>query len=283
MKLYNQNMPSYSRLYGHINEFKNFKDIDESRLNEIYELVNYFKSYEKSCGYKGYEMAINYLTSMLKISFDEKIVFLIMCSDYNLIHFNAFIRTPIISKDEIESLECSEDIKLAQIFRKKQLQELRNYVEETIGFFDFNLVSLEFIFFQRFYSDKVLFDGVHADMINLICKASSCYKNLYNLNQEKTKQLIINSDRYLNYLKENNKELGVNNLIFNIFYQSELLGLINNTERLFFFISTIDRECGALRYLNNNDLFQIENLVGFYDEKFMEAEKVYKKMYLKNQ
>lgn len=282
MKLYNRDMPSYSRLYGHINEFKKFNDIDENRLNEIYELVKHFKSYEKSCGYKGYEMAINYLTNLLKICFDEKIAFLIMCCDYDLIHFNDFIRTPIISKYEIESLENDDDINLALIFRKKQLQKLKKSIEETIGFFDFNLVSLEFIFFQKFYSDKVLVDGVHTDLTHLICEASSCYNTLNNLNQEKKNQLIKGSNNYLNYIKENNKKIEINSLLFNIFYQSDLLGLMNDTERLFFFISTIDRECKALNYLNDNSIFQIENIVGFYDDKFMKAEKVYKKKYLEN-
>ena len=159
VKTYDDCITNYSKLYYNLGKFNNFKNIDENNLYEINELVNHFKGYERSIGYEGYKMAINYLTNpynKLGYDFDTKIAFLILCCDPFLIHFNTYMKKPIISEDEISEIETIEEKNDARKAKIKQLKDFENEVKYRIDFYDYNLVNLEFAFFKKFYSDKVL-------------------------------------------------------------------------------------------------------------------------------
>lgn len=285
VKTYDGYITNYSKLYYNLGKFNNFKNIDENNLYEINEIVDHFKSYEGSIGYEGYEMAINYLTNpynRLCHDFDTKIVFLILCCDPCLIHFNTYMKSPIISEDEIGEIETIEEKNAARKAKIKQLKNFENEVKYRIGFYDYNLVNLEFAFFKKFYSDKVLFANVKADMISLIYKASLNYPFLNTLTNNEIEKLINNSKNYLSYLAKENKNNSINTMIFNIFYQGEILELETIIQKLFFLVATIDGECRALSCSNNlnvhNKEQEIENLIGFYNGNFIKAEKEYQKI-----
>lgn len=285
VKTYDDCITNYSKLYYNLGKFNNFKNIDENNLYEINELVNHFKGYERSIGYEGYKMAINYLTNpynKLGYDFDTKIAFLILCCDPFLIHFNTYMKKPIISEDEISEIETIEEKNDARKAKIKQLKDFANEVKYRIDFYDYNLVNLEFAFFKKFYSDKVLFTDVKADMINLIYKVSLNYPFLNTLTNNEIEKLINNSKNYLSYLAKENKNNSINTMIFNIFYQGEILGLETIIQKLFFLVATIDGECRALSCSNSlnvhNKKQEIENLIGFYNENFIKAEKEYQKI-----
>ena len=202
VKTYDDCITNYSKLYYNLGKFNNFKNIDENNLYEINELVNHFKGYERSIGYEGYKMAINYLTNpynKLGYDFDTKIAFLILCCDPFLIHFNTYMKKPIISEDEISEIETIEEKNDARKAKIKQLKDFENEVKYRIDFYDYNLVNLEFAFFKKFYSDKVLFTDVKADMINLIYKVSLNYPFLNTLTNNEIEKLINNSTNVVEY------------------------------------------------------------------------------------
>lgn len=285
MNLYETFMKNYEKLYYNMINFNNFQNIDENNLYEISEMVDYFKNYEKSIGSEGYYIAINYLTNnynRLRSDFDTKIAFLILCCDPYLIHFNTYMKSLIVSEDEIMELETTEEKNDAKKARLEQLKKLKNDIKYQIDFYDGNLIKLEFAFFEKFYGDKVLFTNVRADMINLIYNASLNYSHLNTLTDSEIMKLINSSNCYLNSLNEKNKSLSVNTIAFNTFYQGEILGLETMIQKLFFLVATIDRECKALSYYNDLCLYkrqyEIENLIGFYNEDFIMAEKEYQKI-----
>ena len=62
----------------------------------------------------------------------------------------------------------------------------------------------------------------------------------------------------------------------------KILGLETIIQKLFFLVATIDGECRALSCSNSlnvhNKKQEIENLIGFYNENFIKAEKEYQKI-----
>lgn len=286
MKTYDSGIPNYSKLYGHIVEFKGFKNIEENKLYEIEEMVNRFKKYEKSRGIEGYNIAITHITSSQmcrRFSFDEKMVYLILCCDPYLVHFYNFISTSIISNSDINELECIDEINMANEARQQQLYQLKNNIIQQIGFYDSNLINIEFSFFKRFYSDKVLIDNVKKDMIDILRKTFTNYYLISKLSEQEILDVMRKSDFYINYMLENNIRLSINTLAFNTFCQGEILDLKNCNQKILFIILTMDRKFKACDYYDELELIdrqqEIENLIGFYDENFIKAEKRLKKIY----
>lgn len=284
MRSYDESMPNYSRVFGHIVDFKNFKDIDENRLYEIEEKVLMYKD-KKNSNKEKYKFAIDYLSNSRNYplsDFDSKMVFLILYCDSALIHLHKYIEMSFISEYQIKNLTNKDDVKQALEVNRCKIYRFQQDIRDILGFYESNLINLEFAFFKRFYSDKVLLDNIKMDMTGLIPMNSICYSLMCNLTQQNKQRIIYKSDVYLNYINENNKELSINTLIFNTFYQSEILRLENVAEKLFFFISTIDRKCQALHCFENlkgsRGIEEIENILGFYDEHFIKAEKIYKKI-----
>lgn len=285
MKTYDSNIPGYSKLYYHINGFKHFEDINDNIVYEILEMVDRFKSYNNHVGYEGYKSAVSYLTSTCScrnFSFDTKTLFLILCCDPNLVHFYRFISTSIISLNEIEELTFGDEKDQAKMVRKKQLNQLEEDIKSQIGFYDSNLINFEFDFFKKFYSDKILLDNIKLDMMCVIRDLCSKHAMLKEISDKEITYLLDASDKYIKHLGGKKINVYGNTIAFNTFYQGEILGLFSNIQKLFFFISTIDRQCDAANLFSKSStketIYEIENLIGFYDEKFIEAEKSYKKI-----
>lgn len=284
MKIYDSCIPNYSKLYYRLGTFKNFSEIDDNQLYEIMEMVNRFKNHQTS-DIDNYRKVIDYLTNprlRMICDFDIKMAFLILCCDPYLIHFFEFIEKPIISESEIKKIESIDDVNEAKFVRRQQTKQLEDEIKSQAGFYDPNLINLEFSFFRKFYSDKMLVSNVKMDMVDSICDLSSNYLMLKKITCGQIIKVINSSNNYLRYISEHNKKLFINTLSFNTLYQSEMLGLENNIQKLLFFIVTIDRECKALSYFDSLDVHskkqEIENFIGFYNEDFIKAEKEYQKI-----
>lgn len=284
MKKYDPNIASYSKLYYGIGSFKDFQQINENDLYQIMEDVDYFKNFDKSVGFENYKNTMNYLTGSrlsIKYDFDIKMAFLILCCDPDLAHFYTYIKSSIVCESVIKELESTADICDAKNARIKQLKILKEKIKYKTDFYDLNLIDIEFSFFKRFYSDKLLLINVNANMIDSICNNLLDFSFFNKLTDIEILKLVQKSNKYLQYFADINKNICINNLAFNILYQAEMLGLENNIQKLFFFILTIDRECKALNYYNMpyfyDQKYEIESIVGFYDERLFEAERKYQK------
>lgn len=282
LRLYDSRVPNYSKLYFNLCKFNEFKDIDENTLYEINEIVERFRKRKENINTNLYITAINYLTDQyngMKFNFDVKMAFLILCCDPYFVHFNSFLEMQIISADEIDSLDTLKEQNDAKVIRNRQLKELKKNVIEILGYYDHNLINIEFSFFKAFYSDKILYKNIKADMNNLIDVISLNYLFINKLTNDEVASIITSSDQYLNYLFENN--CSINTILFNIFYQGKILKLDNNTQKLLFLIATIDRDCRACLCFDTLPKIygkrEIEDLLGFYNKNFIMAEKEYQK------
>ena len=285
MKIYDPDIPGYSKLYYNIKKFNNFEEISEINLYEILELVDHFKGYNKDSGYDGYKSAMSYLTTTfncMKLNFDAKIIFLILCCDPCLVHFYTFISTPIISLDEIKELEFDDEIQAAKMSRIRQLRKLEEDIKYQIDFYDPNLIHCEFAFFKKFCSDKILLNNIRLDMMSIIRSLCANHFMMKTITHNEIIYLLDTSDKYLQHIGNKQISLCGKTVVFNTYYQGDILGLFNNAQKLFFFISTIDRECRAAQLsdksLSKKTCDEIGNQIGFYDEKFIEAEKTYRKI-----
>ena len=91
-------------------------------------------------------------SSTLSFDFDTKILFLILCCDPQLVHFHRFVRTTVVSHDEIKGLKFEEEIEKAKMARRSQFQKLEEDIRYQIDFYDPNLINLEFIYFSSWIS-----------------------------------------------------------------------------------------------------------------------------------
>ena len=176
-----------TKFYQKEKESKRFTQITDEQLSaisdkvykkmEIEEESSYYRT-SKSSKLDRYIRALLYLTSPnihfdIK-TFDERLAYLIMMVDPNLVTFKEFLKINLVSLQEIAN---TEDVKLRNKMLEERKQTLLSYetaVRDQIGFFDVKLLKFEELFFKRFYAEKELITEVgqnNQDNLLLFAKA----------------------------------------------------------------------------------------------------------------
>lgn len=277
-----------TKFYQKENSFKKFDELDEEQLSTISKKVykmeenmisNLSHSSAKISKYERYQKALHYLTNHriyfdLK-TFDERIAFLIIMVDPNLVTFKEFLKIDLISTSEIDKLEDELDKNRLNMLRKQNLSKYESAVREKIGFFDIKLLKYEEIFFKKFFSEKELITEIERNNLNNLIIKAKLLKNFNNISQERYEELIFIANTWLLLVKEKkNHKIAA----YNITNQYKLLGLNNIQEQLALFILLIDNNLDMLRiYEEESRMKIIEKRIieefGYYNEELLVLER----------
>ena len=212
-----------------------------------------------------YQKTLQYLTNRLihfdLKTFDERIAYLIMMTDPNLIMFKEFLKLNLISISEINKITDKNKRNYLKELRKQTILEYESKVREKIGFFDIKLLKYEEIFFKKYFNKKELVTEVESNnQDNIISKAKSL-KNFNSISDERFKELVDIAETWLTLAPKN---YNFKVASYSVTNQHKLLGLKNAEEQLALFILLIDNNLDMLK------IYEEESMMKIIEEKITE-------------
>lgn len=277
-----------SKFYQKENSFKNFKDLSEEQLSilskKVYEKQeimqsNLPNSYTKLSNFETYQKTLQYLINPQIYfdlrTFDERIAFLIMMTDPNLVTFKEFLKLNFISIKEINKIENkSEKNRLIEI-RKETIAKYECIVRNKIGFFDIKLLKYEELFFKKFFNKKELITEIGLNNPDNFMEKAPLLKDFNSISQKRYEELVLIAQTWLSRVKvKNNYKIAA----YSVTNQYKLLGLNNPKEQFLLFILLVDNNLDMLRiYEEESQTKNIEKRIieefGFYNKELLVLEK----------
>ena len=240
-----------TKFYQKEGNFKKFANISEEQLSLISKKL--YKNQEKCNNtplnnLDKYKKILQYISNPLihldLNTFDERIAYLIMAIDPNLIMFKEFLKIDLISIDEINKTKNEKEKIHLKKLRNQTISIYENTVREKIGFFDVKLLKYEEMFFKKFFNEKELITEVKKNNhVNLHTKIKSL-KDFNNISNERYQELKNIAQTYLSLIKNSYNYQVVT---YNIFNQKKLLKLNTLEEQLALLILIIDSNLDMLK------------------------------------
>lgn len=154
----------WTKFYQKENNSKSFLELSEEQLSIVSKMV--YKMQEKMSTTLSkkdentkYQKTLEYLTNPLihldLKTFDERIAYLIMMIDPNLVTFKEYLKIDLISMKEIDKIEDENIRNYLKTIRKQTISAYENTVREKIGFFDIKLLKYEEMFFNKFFNERL--------------------------------------------------------------------------------------------------------------------------------
>lgn len=242
----------WTKFYLKEKDFKRFSELSEKELSSLSKKV--YKMQEKMSNnilqskLERYQKTLQYLTNpriyMDIKTFDERIAFLIMMTDPNLIMFKEFLKIDLINSADLTKIEDENERNNLKRIRKQTILTYESTVRNKIGFYDVKLLKYEEIFFKRYFNEKELLTEIGSNnQDNLLIKAKSL-KNFNSISDKRYEELVDIAQTWLSLAsKQNNLKIAS----YSITNQNKLLGLTNIAEQLALFILLIDSNLDMLR------------------------------------
>lgn len=236
---------------------------------------------KKMSNLERYRRTLQYLTSPLIglefRTFDERIAFLIMMVDPNLVTFKEFLKTDLISLEEIEkAADDKEKCRLRNI-RSQTIAAYETSVREKIGFYDVKLLKHEELYFKRFFGEKELVTEVNSHNQDSFIKRSKLLKDFNSISDERYERLTDLAQIWLSVAPDKfNSKVAT----YSVTNQKKLLGLNNLAEQLTLFILLVDPNLNMLKIyeeecmIKNTERRTIEEF-GYFNMDLIALERKY--------
>ncbi|MGN1371541.1 MAG: hypothetical protein ACI4XM_04640 [Candidatus Coprovivens sp.] len=277
------------KLYQKARSFKNFENLNEDDLVRISKKVYYKQESNQeptllnlvSNKLSKYLNTLRYLTNpQIHIelpNYDERIIYLIMSSDPDLVIYKEFLKRNITTIKEINS---EQDIRKKEELIEKRSIEIMEYqakVRSLIGFYDSQLLKFEEIYFKKFTSKYELITDVRQDYTTKLLAIVPLFKNLSPLSQKRYKELQEKATIWLN---ETHAINNLHTVAYSCNIQKETIGLNSILEQLVFFILVADPNLKCLQIYEEESKMsevqrRIEEEFGYYNINLILLEKIY--------
>ena len=236
---------------------------------------------KKMSNLERYRRTLQYLTSPLIglefRTFDERIAFLIMMVDPNLVTFKEFLKTDLISLEEIEKVADDKEKCRLRNIRSQTISAYEASVREKIGFYDVKLLKYEELYFKRFFGEKELVTEVNSHNQDSFIKRSKLLKDFNSISDERYERLTDLAQIWLSVAPDKfNSKVAT----YSVTNQKKLLGLNNLAEQLTLFILLVDPNLNMLKIyeeecmIKNTERRTIEEF-GYFNMDLIALERKY--------
>lgn len=256
-----------TKLYQKESNSKKFSELSEKQLSiiskKVYKMQETMK--ESISKLERYQKTIQYLTNPyiyldLK-TFDERIAYLIMITDPNLITFKEFLKIDLINLSEINKVKDEKERNHLKNIRNQKISAYESTVREKIGFFDIKLLKYEEMFFKKFFNEKELIIEIGNNNQNNLMNQAKTLKNFNNISDKRYEELVYIAQTWLSLApKKHNSKIAV----YSVTNQNKLLGLTNLAEQLTLFILLIDNNLDMLK------IYEEESMMKDIEERIIE-------------
>lgn len=277
-----------TKFYQRERESKGFIELSEEQLSELARKV-YKKQEtmadtlpygkEKTSKLERYQSTLQYLTSpyihLDLRTFDERVAFLIMMLDPNLLTFKEFLKIDLISISKITEAKNEKERNRLTSMRNQTILAYQAAVREKIGFFDAKLLKYEELFFKRFFSEKELVTEVGMNSQDILIIKAKSLKDFNSISDKRYADLVHIAQTWLSLapIKYNS-----NVAAYSVTEQKKLLGIIDTAEQLALFILLVDSDLDMLRIYEEESMMQnVESRIieqfGYYNQELLPLER----------
>jgi len=263
-----------TKFYQKENNSKRFLELSEEQLSTLSKKVykkqekminNLSQKSERISKLERYQKTLQYLTNpnihIDLTTFDERLAFLIMMNDPNLVTFKEFLKIDLISIEEIIKLEDEEERNHLKKIRNQSISVYESTVREKIGFFDLKLLKYEEMFFKKFFNEKELITEVENNNQNNLMIIAKSLKDFNSISDERYEELVNIAQTWLSLAPEKyNSKVAT----YSVTNQKKLLGLTSLAEQLALFILIIDNNLDMLK------IYEEESMMKNIEEKIIE-------------
>lgn len=277
-----------NRFYLKERSSNGFSDLSEDRLAEIAKRVykrqemmedSPIRRTERLSKLERYQKTLLYLTSpqihLEYKSFDEKLAFLIMMVDPELVTYKEFLKINLMSTSELFKVEDRKERERLMDLRNQTVSGYESTVREKIGFYDPRLLKYEELFFKKFYNDKELVTDVRMNNQDTIMLRARFIKSFDSISDERYEELVELSQLLLSLVPDKyNTSLAT----YSVVDQKRLLGLKNSYEQLALFVLLVDSDLDMLRIYEEESRMQnveerIKEQFGYYNTVLLSLER----------
>lgn len=226
-----------------------------------------------------YQNTLQYLTTppvYLNLrTFDERIAYLIMMTDPNLVTFKEFLKTDLISLSDIDKTESQKEKNVLRKTREQTISTYKSIVREKIGFFDVKLLKYEELFFKRFFNEKELVTEVGSNNQDSLITKAKFLKDFNSISDDRYEELVSVAQTWLSLIPDKyNSKVAT----YSVTKQKKLLGLTNSTEQLALFILLVDSNLDMLKIYEEECTFEnieerIINNFGYFNKDLIALER----------
>lgn len=264
-----------TKLYQREKDSKRFLDMSEEQLTEIskkvyrrQEIMDEMLPHGRRSSFQKlerYYMTLKYLISpnihLEYKTFDEKIAFLIMMTDPNLTTYREFLKTDLVSFEEINASEDKKEKAELTMSRARAISDFETRVREQLGFYDAKLLKYEEAFFKRFLSDKELVTAVSKRGQNDLMARSRLLSDFNGISDKRYLELCDIAQGWLTMVPEK-KNSSV--ATYSVMNQRKLLGINTLSEQLALFVLMVDSNLDMLR------IYEEESRMPIVEERIIE-------------
>lgn len=272
-----------SKLYRKDASYKQFSNLSKEQLDMISKLICIKREQmTNNCEISKlelYEKTLQYLSSSLihldLATFDERIAFLIMIMDPDLVMYKELLKLSLMSNADIDKIEDKNEQTILRLKRSQAITEYKASIREKIGFFDGKLLRYEEAFFKAFYSDKALITEIGFNSQDQLMDRSKSLKDFNSISDARYEELKTIAQTCLSLVPE---RYDIKVASYNVTRQRKLLGLTNIAEQLAVFILLVDSNLDMLRiYEEESRMNIIENRIveefGYFDKELLVLER----------
>lgn len=277
-----------NRFYLKERSSNGFSDLSEDRLSEIAKGVykrqemmedSPVRRTERLSKLERYQKTLQYLTSpqihLEYKTFDEKLAFLIMMVDPELVTYKEFLKINLMSSSELFKVEDRKERERLMDLRNQTVSGYESTVREKIGFYDPRLLKYEELFFKKFYNDKELVTDVRMNNQDTLMLRARFIKSFDSISDERYEELVELSQLLLSLVPDKyNTSLAT----YSVIDQKKLLGLKNSYEQLALFVLLVDSDLDMLRIYEEESRMQnveerIKEHFGYYNTVLLSLER----------
>lgn len=267
--------------------FNNFQGITNEDVETLKQIIankkKYFEAKQSlfsNSGLNNYINTLRYLTnptiSQELSTFDEKVLYLILSCDPELITMKTFISSDILPASRINE----EDDKKRKGLEQRRYQELEQYataVRQELGFYDGSLLKYESILSRRLLKKQGLITDVKIPSLDKLLKRAELIKTLDIITDNSLIRLRSICEMWLNEAKD---PADLNSLAYNLINRFKELHIYNIEEQLIIFILIADPNLDLLRIYEEESNFnqmkvRAKNELGFYNKDLIKVERLY--------
>lgn len=278
-----------TKFYQKEKQSKRFQDMSEEQLVEIAKKIyrkkeitqenNSYYHQRSISKLDRYQRTLLYLTNpnihMDIKTFDERLAYLIMVADPELITFKEYLKRNIMSIQQISRIEDEAERERLFTERSQTLNEFETTVREQIGFFDVRLLKYEELFFKRFYNERELITEVGQNNEDNFLLYSVLVNSFDSISDQRYEELVEKAQTWLSLVPDKHRTKVATYSITN---QKKLLGLNTMTEQLAFFILVTDPNLDMLRIYEEESMMpnveeRIIEAFGYYNKELLSLEK----------
>ena len=222
---------------------------------------------------------INYILKdiIVKKTFDEKILHLILATDPDFITFKTFLASNITPIEDINDEQDEKRRRQLQDQRRLEIETFEKEVRKQIGFYDGNLIKYERILTMTLFKTEGFISDVKTSSINPLLKRAELVKNINVITELNLKRLKLVAERWATMAKD---PQDLNSLAYNLLNKYKDMHIHTIEEQIILFILIADPELDLLRIFEEESTYQkmqerAQEEKGFYNKGLINVERLY--------